>query len=95
MKALVQRIANIGKTPTKRSDVAGWNDVAPTSLRQRVYPNVFALGDGAKTAKPKTAAVARRQAPLVANNQLVSMGQLSGEAKYDGFGSCPPQWSAA
>ena len=43
----------------------------------------------AYTSNAKSAAAARKQAPVVANNLLVSMGKLRGEAKYDGYGSCP------
>ena len=42
---------------------------------------------GARSAR--AAAAARKQAPVVAHNLLVAMGQLNGEAKYDGYGSCP------
>ena len=36
----------------------------------------------------KTAAAARMQAPVVANNLLADMG-VSGVAHYNGYGSCP------
>ena len=71
------------------SDAAGWVDVDPSSLRHKTYANVFALGDVANTTNAKTAAAARKQAPVVAQNLLVSLGQIHGEAKYDGYGSCP------
>ncbi len=71
------------------ADPAGWVDVDPGSLRHKTYANVFGLGDATNTPNAKTAAAARKQAPVVANNVLVAMGQLKGEAKYDGYGSCP------
>jgi len=71
------------------ADAAGWVDVDPASLRHKTYTNVFALGDVANTTNAKTAAAARKQAPVVAHNLLVAMGQLEGQAKYDGYGSCP------
>jgi sulfide:quinone oxidoreductase len=71
------------------ADAAGWVDVDPASLRHKTYVNVFALGDVSNTSNAKTAAAARKQAPVVANNVLVAMGQLQGEAQYDGYGSCP------
>ena len=71
------------------ADAAGWVDVDPASLRHKTYANVFALGDVANTTNAKTAAAARKQAPVVAHNLLVALGQLKGEAKYDGYGSCP------
>ena len=71
------------------ADAAGWVDVDPSSLRHKTYANVFSLGDVANTTNAKTAAAARMQAPVVAHNLLVSLGQLQGEAKYNGYGSCP------
>jgi sulfide:quinone oxidoreductase len=71
------------------ADTAGWVDVDPASLRHKTYSNVFALGDVANTTNAKTAAAARKQAPVVAHNLLVALGQRQGEAKYDGYGSCP------
>jgi sulfide:quinone oxidoreductase len=71
------------------ADAAGWVDVDPASLRHKTYANVFALGDVANTTNAKTAAAARKQAPVVAHNLLVALGQLKGQAKYDGYGSCP------
>jgi sulfide:quinone oxidoreductase len=71
------------------ADAAGWVDVDPYSLRHKSFTNVFALGDVANTTNAKTAAAARKQAPVVANNLLVTLGKLKGEAKYDGYGSCP------
>lgn len=71
------------------ADAAGWVDVDPASLRHKTFTNVFALGDVANTTNAKTAAAARKQAPVVAHNLLSAMGKLRGEAKYDGYGSCP------
>ena len=71
------------------ADAAGWVDVDPASLRHKKYANVFALGDAANTTNAKTAAAARKQAPVVAHNLLALRGQAKGEAQYDGYGSCP------
>jgi sulfide:quinone oxidoreductase len=71
------------------SDAAGWVDVDPATLRHKVYSNVFALGDVANTTNAKTAAAARKQAPVVAHNVLALRGATKGEARYDGYGSCP------
>lgn len=71
------------------ADTAGWVDVDPNTLRHKNYPNVFSLGDVTNTTNAKTAAAARKQAPVVANNLLVALGSLKKEAKYDGYGSCP------
>ena len=37
----------------------------------------------------KTAAAARMQAPIVANNLLEDMNLVTGVAHYNGYGSCP------
>jgi sulfide:quinone oxidoreductase len=71
------------------ADAAGWVDVDPGTLRHKTYANVFALGDAANTANAKTAAATRKQAPVVAHNLLVTRGAATGEARYDGYGSCP------
>ncbi len=71
------------------ADAAGWVDVDPTTLRHKNYENIFGLGDATNTTNAKTAAAARKQAPVVAHNVLAAMGQLKGQAKYDGYGSCP------
>lgn len=71
------------------ADAAGWVDVDPATLRHRKYDNVFALGDVGNMPNAKTAAAARKQAPVVAHNVLALRGQAQGEARYDGYGSCP------
>ncbi|MDM0046304.1 TIGR01244 family sulfur transferase [Variovorax dokdonensis] len=71
------------------SDAAGWIDVDAATLRHKHFDNIFALGDAANTANAKTAAAARKQAPVVAYNVLSTRGQAKGEARYDGYGSCP------
>jgi sulfide:quinone oxidoreductase len=71
------------------ADAAGWIDVDPSSLRHKKYPNIFALGDAGNMSNAKTAAAARKQAPVVAHNLLALRGQAKGEASYDGYGSCP------
>jgi sulfide:quinone oxidoreductase len=71
------------------ADAAGWVDVDPATLRHKTWVNVFALGDVANTTNAKTAAAARKQAPVVAHNVLVTRGDLPADARYDGYGSCP------
>ncbi|PVX60047.1 bifunctional protein tyrosine phosphatase family protein/NAD(P)/FAD-dependent oxidoreductase [Paraburkholderia unamae] len=71
------------------ADAAGWVDVDPGSLRHKAYENVYALGDVSSTSNAKTAAAARKQAPVVAHNVLAALGVKRGEASYDGYGSCP------
>jgi sulfide:quinone oxidoreductase len=71
------------------ADKAGWVDVDQASLRHKSYENIFALGDVSNTPNAKTAAAARKQAPVVAHNVLASLGKAQGRAVYDGYGSCP------
>lgn len=71
------------------ADATGWVDVDQETLRHRTWPNVYALGDVANTPNAKTAAAARKQAPVVAHNLLAAIGLAQGSAKYDGYGSCP------
>lgn len=71
------------------ADAAGWVDVDQATLRSKRYPNVYALGDVANTPNAKTAAAARKQAPVVAHNLLHAIGKTASEARYDGYGSCP------
>jgi sulfide:quinone oxidoreductase len=71
------------------ADAAGWVDVDPATLRHKTFANVFALGDAGSTPNAKTAAAARKQAPVVAHNVLATRGTAKGEAQYDGYGSCP------
>ncbi|MFA9218542.1 MAG: TIGR01244 family sulfur transferase, partial [Sphingomonadaceae bacterium] len=71
------------------ADGAGWVDVDPASLRHKKWENIHALGDVANTSNAKTAAAARKQAPVVAHNVLTALGKTKGTAHYDGYGSCP------
>ena len=71
------------------ADAAGWVDVDPATLRHKTYANVYGLGDVTNTPNAKTAAAARKQAPVVAHNLLTALGSHKGQAAYDGYGSCP------
>lgn len=71
------------------ADATGWVDVDPGTLRHKKFSNVFALGDVTGTTNAKTAAAARKQAPVVAHNVLSTRGKAKGLAQYDGYGSCP------
>ena len=71
------------------ADAAGWIDVDPATLRHKTWANIHALGDATNTSNAKTAAAARKQAPVVAHNVLAAMGKAKGSAHYDGYGSCP------
>lgn len=71
------------------ADKAGWVEVDQGTLAHARFPGIYALGDVAGTANAKTAAAARKQAPVVAHNVLASLGKVDGTAIYDGYGSCP------
>ena len=71
------------------ADKAGWIDVDQATLRHVRYPNVYGLGDAANTPNAKTAAAARKQAPVVAENILFDKGVRPALCGYDGYGSCP------
>jgi sulfide:quinone oxidoreductase len=71
------------------ADAAGWVDVDPSTMRHKQFANIYAAGDVGNTTNAKTAAAARKQAPVVAHNVLAAMGKAKGTASYDGYGSCP------
>jgi sulfide:quinone oxidoreductase len=71
-------------------DSGGWVDVDQASLRHKRWPDIYALGDACNAPNAKTAAAARKQAPIVAHNLLYDMGFIKDAlAAYDGYGSCP------
>lgn len=67
----------------------GFVAVDPVTLRHTSYPNIFAMGDVAATTNAKTAAAARKQAPVVALNVLATLDGRVPAVGYDGYGSCP------
>ena len=70
-------------------DAAGWVDVNQDTLQHKSYRNIYALGDVTNCPNAKTAAAARKQAPVVAVNVLFDLEKGSQRAAYDGYGSCP------
>ncbi|VVE77366.1 pyridine nucleotide-disulfide oxidoreductase [Pandoraea sputorum] len=71
------------------ADAAGWCEVDPATLRHARYANVFGLGDAISAPNAKTAAAARKQAVVVAENLLASMDDRPLSLHYDGYGACP------
>ena len=71
------------------ADAAGWVDVDQNTLRHKSYDNVWSLGDVMNAPNAKTAAAARMQAPIVAENVAADIDGLSPHAVYNGYGSCP------
>ena len=70
-------------------DANGWLDVSPDTLQHKQFPNIYGLGDVANTSNAKTAAAARKQAPVVATNVLFDLNKGVKRSAYDGYGSCP------
>lgn len=71
------------------ADAAGWVDVDQETLKHKRYANIWSVGDAMNAPNAKTAAAARKQAPIVASNVLSDMGVIEGIARYNGYGSCP------
>ncbi|WP_425100566.1 TIGR01244 family sulfur transferase [Tropicibacter sp. S64] len=71
------------------ADAAGWVDVDQSTLRHKTYDNVWSLGDVMNAPNAKTAAAARIQAPVVANNVAADIDGKSPVSVYNGYGSCP------
>ena len=71
------------------ADAAGWVDVDQATLRHKTFENIWALGDVMNAPNAKTAAAARKQAPVVADNIVADIGGRAPVSQYDGYGSCP------
>ncbi|WP_153770273.1 bifunctional protein tyrosine phosphatase family protein/NAD(P)/FAD-dependent oxidoreductase [Labrenzia sp. CE80] len=71
------------------ADGAGWVDVDQDTLRHKSYDNIWSLGDVMSAPNAKTAAAARKQAPVVAENLVADIEGRRALAHYDGYGSCP------
>jgi len=71
------------------SDDAGWLDVNQVTLQHKRYPNIFGVGDVINSPNAKTAAAARKQIVVVANNLIASKELREMTIKYDGYGACP------
>ncbi len=71
------------------ADAAGWVDVDQATLRHKTFENVWSLGDVMNAPNAKTAAAARKQAPVVAENIAADIDGHGAAAQYDGYGSCP------
>ncbi|GBR02897.1 bifunctional protein tyrosine phosphatase family protein/NAD(P)/FAD-dependent oxidoreductase [Acetobacter oeni] len=71
------------------ADDSGFVAVNPATLQHNTYKNIYALGDIAGTGNAKTAAAARKQAPVVALNVLATLAGKNPVYAYDGYGGCP------
>ena len=71
------------------ADAAGWVDVDQATLRHKTHDNIWSLGDVINAPNAKTAAAARIQAPVVAENIAADIDGRPACAQYNGYGSCP------
>ncbi|WP_084861365.1 bifunctional protein tyrosine phosphatase family protein/NAD(P)/FAD-dependent oxidoreductase [Salibaculum halophilum] len=71
------------------ADAAGWVDVDQATLRHKAFDNIWALGDVMNAPNAKTAAAARMQAPVVADNLVADIDGRGPQVQYNGYGSCP------
>ncbi|KAM6500556.1 hypothetical protein JOM56_003570 [Amanita muscaria] len=78
----------IAKSPI--ADTAGWVEVNQDTLQHVKYKNIFSLGDCSSLLTARTAAAITAQAPVLTENLhcFLQNGNV-GEAKYDGYSSCP------
>lgn len=67
----------------------GWCDVDQKTLQHLKYPEIFALGDCCSAPASKTAAAARKQIVVVAENLSNVIQGSTPLTYYDGYGSCP------
>ena len=70
-------------------DENGWVDVDQSTLQHKKFANIYSLGDVMNAPNAKTAAAARMQAPVVAQNLLHDRGLVNKRGIYNGYGSCP------
>ena len=67
----------------------GMVEIDQFTMQHVRYPNVFSLGDACSSPNSKTAAAARKQIVVVAENLMaLRMGEAF-KLRYDGYGSCP------
>lgn len=78
----------IKKSPI--ADATGWVEVDQATLRHLKFGNVFAIGDCSSLPTSKTAAAITSQAPVLTENlfSVMTSGDV-GNARYDGYTSCP------
>ncbi len=71
------------------ADETGFLSVDMHTLQHKKYHNIFGVGDTIATANAKTAAAARKQAVVAAENLLSDMDGDDPNSIYEGYGSCP------
>ena len=71
------------------ADESGWVDVDQATLQHKRFDNIWSCGDVMNAPNAKTAAAARAQAPVVAENLLAHRSAQPAALLYNGYGSCP------
>ncbi|PTN11189.1 bifunctional protein tyrosine phosphatase family protein/NAD(P)/FAD-dependent oxidoreductase [Nitrosomonas aestuarii] len=71
------------------ADAAGFCKVNEKTLQNPDYKNVFSLGDACSSPNAKTAAAARKQIVVVAENLLADKEDKEPPLVYEGYGACP------
>lgn len=71
------------------ADASGFCEVNPKTLQHPRYSNIFSLGDACSSPNAKTAAAARKQIVIVAENLLAAKEGKAFPSIYDGYGACP------
>ena len=77
----------VAKSPLAADN--GFLSVDIHTLQHTKFSNVFGVGDTIATLNAKTAAAARKQAVVVAENLISVMDGKEPNSLYDGYGSCP------
>ena len=77
----------VKQSPLANAD--GWVEVDQHSLQHVRYPEVFSVGDCISAPSAKTAAAARKQVVIAAENLLAQRAGQPLPSRYDGYGSCP------
>jgi sulfide:quinone oxidoreductase len=77
----------VKQSPLANAD--GWLEVDQHSLQHVKFPEIFGVGDCTSTPNAKTAAAARKQVVIAAENLLAQRQGQSLPSRYDGYGSCP------
>ncbi len=77
----------IKNSPLANAD--GWVEVDQHTLQHVRFSNVFGIGDACSTPNSKTAAAARKQIVVVAENLIALQQGKKMTLHYDGYGSCP------
>lgn len=71
------------------ANAEGWVEVNQATLQHARYANIFSLGDVCSSPNAKTAAAARKQIVVVADNLMSFRNGTAFTSEYDGYGSCP------